>query len=187
MPVIKDMLLLPNMLEENKMKRVMTAEPNRYMAMGSTGDASGMLLRQWRFPDTYADKETVWSSDHDRIISWDYDHWGECIGRVKAKTGKFGLENWFQNGKPTHILAFIVDALKANEKGTEHENTKWTGFRVLGTVNRSNGYPVYSLQLFAKDSKSKTKVYSDANAPNVKQQSIDHEMNGVFIGDYNGE
>lgn len=159
--------------------RVMTAQPYCFGAMGSLGDASGMLLRQWRFPDTYNEKETVWSSDHDRIISWDYDHWGECVSRVKDKMGKSGLQSWWQNGRPTHILAFVVDALKANEKDTEWADTKWTGFRILGTVNRSNGYPVYSLQLFAKDNKAHTKVYSDANAPNVKQTMTGLQLKNI--------
>ena len=145
------------------MLKVRLAEPFRSYAMCSTGDASGMLLRQSKFPYAYRKDEEIWSADHDRIASWDHNHWVATIAKHKEKLGEFGLESWFQNGKAEDILAFLIDMMKAEGKA------KWTGFRILGTVNRSNGYPVYSLQLFAKNPKGKTTVYSSENAPNVKR------------------
>ena len=56
---------------------------------------------------------------------------------------------------------------------------KWSGFRVLGTVNPSNGYVVWSLGLFAKRRGSKTKVYSGERAPNVEGGGI--QFQGIRI------
>ena len=164
---------------------VYQAESYRFGEMGSFGKASGMLLRQSKFPDTYTDDELVWSSDHDRVIDWDYEHWKKCVEQARDSMKNGGLENWFQNGKVSDILAFLIDALKANEEGTDYADIKWTGFRVLGSVNRSNGYPVYSLQLFAKKRGSKTKVYSNSNAPNVKGHISSHNM--VMMNNMGGD
>lgn len=43
----------------------------------------------------------------------------------------------------------------------------WSGYRVLGTVNRGNGYPVWTLEIFAKGPDSDTEVYTGQVAPNV--------------------
>lgn len=147
------------------MNQVSKAQPFEYDQMGSFGNASGMILRQYRFPDTYTNKEKIETADHDRIVSYfGHEHWGECIQKAKWHMKNSGFERWLQEGAPDGILSFLVDVLKLDS------NIKWTGFRILGTVNRSTGYPVYSLQVFAKDPKSKTKVYSNLNAPNVIQR-----------------
>jgi hypothetical protein len=39
---------------------------------------------------------------------------------------------------------------------------------LLGSVNHGSGYPVWSLQLFAKHPDSKTVVYTGEKAPNVR-------------------
>lgn len=148
------------------MKYVTKAEPNRLMAMGSLGDASNMLLQQYQFPNSYRDDEIVIGEYHDRLMGWDYDHWTNIMEKYKSKLiGNYGLTTRFEQSKPTVLLKFLIDILKADT------SIKWTGFRILGSVNKSNGYPVYIFQLFAKSPKSKTNVYSDSNAPNVKRKN----------------
>ena len=163
-------------------RQVYKAEPYRWGEMGSFGKASGMLIRQFQFPDTYSvitDEFT--SSDHDRMLSWDYDHWSKTVEEFKPKIDG-GLEHWFRNGKAEDVLAFLVKAHKAT--GT------WTGFRILGTVNRSNGYPVYTLEIFRKGPGSITRVYSGSNAPNVNQPKRfmtvmgTYEDGDLFLSDY---
>jgi hypothetical protein len=158
------------------MNRVDMAEPYRYMATGSLGDATAMYLSQYRFPFRYASNETVWSVDHDRIIGWNYDHWENLIKKYKEKMGDYGLETWFIHGKSSDLLAFIVEALETKTKNV------WTGYRILCTVNKMNGNPVYTLQLFAKAKDSTTPVYSSERAPNVKQNTIYNPRNsyGMF-------
>jgi len=137
------------------------AEPYRHGAMGSLGDASYMLLRQFNFPDTYApalDKHIT--ADHDRCMSWDYKHVSRCFEKHTG-TGELGLQDWLRRATDENVLAFLSDILKADT------GVVWTGYRIMGTVHRGNGYPVWTLELFAKHPKSKTKVYTGSNAPNV--------------------
>lgn len=146
--------------------RVLTAEAYVPYAMSSTGNASGMLLRQYNFPDTYAEKDKHVTADHDRVIMWDREHWDACIKRAKS-IGDRSLEYWCEQGKAEDILTFLADLFSSETIGNT-KDIKWTGFRILGTVNRSNGYPVYTLELFAKHKDTKTKVYSTPMAPNVQ-------------------
>lgn len=159
--------------------RVFTAEAFYPGAMGSLGDASGMLLRQYKFPDTYAEKDTIAGADHDRIISWDRDHWDACIEKYRKIIGERSLDYWAQYGKPKDILAFLSDIFSSKSM-SDYKDITWTGFRILGTVNRSSGYPVYTLQLFAKHKDTKTKVYSTPMAPNV--QAVEAEGINIIYG-----
>lgn len=58
-------------------------------------------------------------------------------------------------------MSFVKDILKADPE------VDWTGFRITGTVNRSSGYTVFTIEVFAKHPDSSTKVYSNSTAPNV--------------------
>lgn len=143
-----------------RVKRVFTAyEPYSFGKLGSLGSATYMLIRQHDFPDTYEDHETLMQADHDRVVYWDHEHASRCF---QEHTGSGHLESWARRASASAILKFLKDLLKADP------DIKWTGFRILGSVHRGNGYPVWGLELFAKDPKSKTKVYSGQRAPNVK-------------------
>jgi hypothetical protein len=85
------------------------------------------------------------------------------------------MQMWLQSASKKPLMAFIIEALKVDQTDPE---TEWTGCRILGTVNRSNGYPVYSFQLFAN--KSKAKVYSGQCAPNVKGFGKKDKRNAVM-------
>jgi hypothetical protein len=74
-----------------------------------------------------------------------------------------------RRAKDQQVIDFLVDVLKADKSVT------WTGYRVLGTVNRSNGHPVWTLEIFAKDLKSDTEVYTGQDAPNVLTKPIYEE------------
>ena len=73
-------------------------------------------------------------------------------------------------------------ALKADAQPTFADGTvgEWSGVRVTGSVNRSNGYPVFCIELFAKHPDSDTKVYSGQAAPNVLKGSRYGEEEGGF-------
>lgn len=132
--------------------------------MGSLGSASNKLIRQFNFPWTYDDDEKMIQADHDRIIMWDYKHATACFDR-HMKTGEMGLTCWAQqHASDEQVMALLKDLFKVIHQLPEIE---WTGYRITGTVNRSNGYPVYSLWLFAKKKGSGTKVYSDELGANV--------------------
>lgn len=153
------------------MKQVMKAKRYRTMAMGSLGDARYMLLRQYKFPDTYTNAEKVVSADHDRILMWNYERWLEIIDSFKDRMSNHDLENWFRYGNEKDILEFLIEALNVEPDTPPYKlslKSKWTGFRILVTVNRVTGYPAYSFELFAKYRKSKTMVYSTESAPNVE-------------------
>ena len=131
--------------------------------MGSLGNASNKLIRQFRFPYEYDEDETMIQADHDRMLEWDYDH-ARFAFRLHTGTGELGLAQWAKSAGNEQVLALLKDLFKVDEN---HPGVKWTGYRITGTVNRSNGYPVYSLWLFAKKRSSGTKVYFDSHAPDV--------------------
>jgi hypothetical protein len=140
--------------------KVYPAEPYEYGRMGTFGKASNMLIKQYCFPDTYDEKDQILRADHDRCKQWDYEHATGCI-KKHTGWGEMGIGGWVEKSNHEKVFAFLKDILKADEK------VAWTGYRVTGSVNRSNGYPVFSLELFSKHPESDTKVYSGVTAPNV--------------------
>lgn len=146
---------------EVPMCSVLIAEPYRHGAMGSLGNARYMLIRQFRFPFKYSESDKIMSADHDRCFMWDREHAKRCFKEHTGR-GELTFEYWAQSAKDEAIFAFLKDILKADS------NIEWTGYRIMGTVNCSSGYPVWSLELFAKHPKSRTKVYTGEPAPNVR-------------------
>lgn len=147
------------------MTQVILAEPFRFMALSSLGDATFMLLRQHKFPLEYAENvDVLTTADHDRCLMWDYKHATACFEK-HLKTGELGLPGWLGKDDVTDedVMAFLKDILKAEE---HYPGVKFTGYRIMGTVNRSNGQSVFTLELFCN--KSRTKTYSGSNSPNVK-------------------
>lgn len=142
-------------------KTVLIAEPYRFGALASLGDAAYMLLRQFRFPHEYDTRDTIVTADSDRCFQADYSHAHKCF-QEHLHTGEMGLEHWLHTASAKKVIAFLKDILKADTK------VEWTGYRVLGTVHRGNGRRVYTVQLFAKHPESDTEVYTGPNAPNVK-------------------
>jgi len=140
--------------------QVQSAEPYRYGELGSLGRASGMLIRQFQFPSKYSPEDKFISADGDRCLQWDHDHARRCFTEHTGK-GELGLGDWVGRATDEQMITFIVDLLKADA------SVEWTGYRVLGTVNRSNGFPVWTLQLFAKHPDSDTEVFTGPGAPNV--------------------
>ena len=147
------------------MSGVYMAEPYDLNETGSLGRASGMLIRQHNFPHQYDSQlDKITSADHDRCFQWDHAHARRCFTEHTG-TGELNLERWVTSQPPDKVIAFLSDILKADAGAFR----AWTGFRVLLTVNRSNGFPVYTLELFAKHPDSHTQVYSGENAPNVRK------------------
>jgi len=143
-----------------KIHTVTLAEPYRFGAMGSLGDASHMFLAQYKFPYQYESRDKMLAADHDRCFQWDYAH-ARAACDNHMHTGELHIGDWVRKQTPERVFAFLKDILKADSL------VKWTGWRVCGTVNLANGYPVFSLSLFAKNSHSNTKVYTGDDAPNV--------------------
>lgn len=111
-----------------------------------------MLIRQYKFPHEYdADLDLHTSADSDRCCQWDWNHAIGCF-RKYTGTGPLGLSHWLTKASDRKVIAFFKELLKART------DVRWTGYRVLGTVNRSNGFAVYTLELFAKHPKSLTQV-----------------------------
>jgi hypothetical protein len=126
--------------------------------MGSFGDASNMLLRQFNFPGEYdSDVDVMTQADHDRCFSWDYKHTREVFTKY-LKTGELHLTSWLQEKETTDeiVMSFLKEMLNTEKN---HPGVEWTGYQITYTVNRSNGYPVFSFSLFCN--KSGVPVYSD--------------------------
>lgn len=155
-------------------KTVLEAEPFNANQTGSFGNASYMLLRQHRFPHDFEDHERLTGADSDRLAQWDRARY-EAVMRERPQPEATGYQNWLQSCSPSRMLPFLVKLLGADS------NVEWTGYRILVSVNKSNGYPVYSFELFAKDPRSATNVYSGHEAPNVKQTEREYVDKRGFI------
>jgi hypothetical protein len=158
------------------MRKTMVATRYRTGCMESLGNAMYALIRQHDFPFEYDEKKDAYTSaDHDRCFQWDYAHAKRCF-KEHTGTGDMGFEQWVRNSHAEEVMAFLKDILKVADLdakgvfGHPVGDSGWTGFRILGTVHRGNGYPVWSLELFAKGKGSKTKVYgeTDFNPPNLE-------------------
>lgn len=145
-----------------KVVEMMKAQPYIPYNMGSFGKAEYMLIRQHKFPAKWEmGVDVVVSADSDRILGWDYDGFRKTLSKYVG-SGELAIGEWAKTANSDDLMAFIKEALKVEEI---HPGVEFTGCRVLGTVNRSNGFPIYSLEVFAN--KSGQKEYSEGIAPNV--------------------
>lgn len=141
--------------------RIYPATRYQIGAISSTGKASNMLLRQYQFPDEYFEPDKHTQVDHDRLLSWDHAHTTACFEK-HTKRGELSFQSWINIATDQQILEFLIEVMKADP------TVKWTGYRVTGTVNRGNGFPVWGLELFAKHPNTRTVLYTGENAPNVR-------------------
>lgn len=150
-------------------RKVLTANFYRGGAMGSLGDASHMLLRQFQFPDTYSSMDSLTSGDSDRLFQQEYEHATRCF-KEHTGWGELGFEMWLRRAFDEDVVKFLTDILKADPL------VQWTGYRVMGSVHRGNGHAIFHLELFAKHPESHTEVYTGSNAPNVGERSQEEGM-----------
>jgi len=142
-------------------RQVLAANPYEMGQFGSFGKAEMMLLKQFNFPDIYDDLlDKLVRADHDRCRQWDYAYFSRCLKKFTGTEGDMFLEAWFQKADDETILRFLRTVLKAGVR------TKWTGYRILGTVEGS-GNVIWGFELFAKHPQSDTVVYTGHNAPNI--------------------
>ncbi len=144
--------------------RTLTAQPYNSGEMHSLGRAEHMLIRQVKFPDTLDKRDYHTGQDHDRLRANAYGRFQEIVLRHTG-SGDAAIGSWARDPKTTQkaLLAFCVEVLTANPE------VKWTGCRIMGTINRANGNTVFTIEVFAKHPDSTTQVYSDEDAPNVHQ------------------
>jgi hypothetical protein len=135
--------------------------------MGSLGQASNKLIRQYQFPYEYElGVDILIEADHDRMLTWNYDAFRR-ICQKHIKTGGMGIGSWAKQATHEEVMSFLMELFEEICDPC-HREVAWTGYRITGSVNRSNGNPVYHLWLFANDS-GRTKVYTGNNAPNVER------------------
>lgn len=145
------------------MNRVLTASaPYFFGGLDSLSRGRQLLMRQYRYPDTYDARDSHTGDDHDRIESGHgHAHARACYQKHLKTLGGAGIGFWVRETTHAKALAFCVEFLKADPA------VAWTGYRVLGTVNVSSGHTVWTISVFAKHPESDTQVYSGENAPNV--------------------
>ena len=155
--------------------QVHQAEPYRIGAMGSLGNAKYMLICQHNFPNFYVrNMDEIKQIDHDRAMQHYPDYTDRCF-KEHTSRGALDFEHWVVNATNEQVFAFLKDILKADTK------KEWTGYRILGTVTQ-RGFPVWTLQLFAKHPDTDTVEYSDYYAPNIKRGSSDQDDSISIMG-----
>lgn len=140
----------------------------------SLGNASGKLVGQFKFPYEYREDETLLTVDHDRIMfEWDWQ--GACKRHIPNGVS---LTTWIRRrAKPEDVLAFLCDLF---DTASSDPDTTFTGWRVLITINRSNGFPVYTMQLFARKNRGGTKVFTGPLGDNIDAKP--NEMRSLRSG-----
>lgn len=140
------------------------AEPYDAFKMGSDGSASCMYIRQSKFPHMYntAEGDKTFTEYDDSLLRGDYAY-NKSVMEEYYPRMKHDKTDWFRKEKISILMEFCEKILKADA------SIRWTGFRILGGVNKGNGYPYHIYQLFSKGENSTTKVYSGENAPNVQK------------------
>ena len=143
------------------MQRVEAAEPYDADQLSELGRATNMLIRQFRFPDEYEERELLLHGDSEQLL--EKGRLRRAIDAIRAHVGgePILLGSWAQGAKNKQVLAFLKDFLGAKKA------IAWTGYRITCTINRLTGARIWSCWLFAKDARSATVTYSDENAPNV--------------------
>jgi hypothetical protein len=144
------------------MPTVYQAEPFDITQVGSMGNASCMFICQHDFPNSFSAEDKLITADHDRCMDRDYSRYNQIIQKFTG-FGEGGLWQWLRENSKKRVMQFMIEFLEADS------TVNWTGCRAMLTVHRGNGWPVVTLQLFAKHPGSKTKIYSGANAPNVQK------------------
>lgn len=155
------------------MPRVLLAAAPYSQTLGSSGNATRMLICQHDFPDTFLGRE--------RLVSWDHDRAEDALGLSTRQEiferhtggGELEFRSWAQSATKGRIISFISEFLGQDPR------MRWTGCRVLGTTNPSNGHTVWTLELFRKSCSSKTLVYTGANAPNVEAGKLIMSREGI--------
>lgn len=81
--------------------------------------------------------------------------------RFTGYEGSGGLGDSIKEMSPCEALQFLVELLG------EDPAVGYTGYRILVTTHQAQGYPVWSLELFAKHPDSKTLVFDTENTPGL--------------------
>lgn len=149
----------------------------RYVSGTEYPAIQNMLVRQYRFPHEYRfgvdDMATAWS---DRIFfTPEWEHACRILGTER------------QYGLNTHIaelsdLTFLNYCRAWFPKQWVAER-KTIGARMMRHTNVSNGFTLYTVELFAQGEGFKLRLYTGADAPNVlhppkQTQCYDDEIMG---------
>ena len=157
---------------------VLIAEPFRHGAShySNAFPAEYMVVAQYNFPyDFNREKDEISSADSDRCFMWD-NEWSNKAPIIGTR--QYGYEANLQTASGDDLIRLCQHMLGCgygcHEKDPEKRAAakaewmakKFTGARVLCTVNRSNGYPVYSFEVF--NNVTKVKTYSgESRAENI--------------------
>ena len=129
-----------------------------------------MLIKQYNFPNTYEEKDKMYTAYSDRLESWDSDKFKSAVEKYYKNCCPNSIHYGVKRNSNEENLKAIIDISNADKE------ISWTGYRVMGTVN-GQGWNVYTLQLFAKSPDTTTEVFSNNDAPNVLKDKRYKKMN----------
>jgi hypothetical protein len=153
---MKNSTFLPG---NKKLLEVDKAQPYNCTAMGTFGNASGMLIKQFKFPLTFeSEKDKINVAFLDRIEGWRMEEAQNCL--KKYGLAGHGIHFTIREMSDQKVFDFVCEIMQV-------ERSSYTGFRILGGVQNS-GHPWFCFQLFAKHPDTDTQVFSGDDAPNVQ-------------------
>ena len=121
-----------------------------------------MLLRQFKFPDTYSDNEPMRSCSSDQL---DPIRMQQLFGQFIGLSGNDPTSNahvvlWFRTAAHVRVKTLIEELL-------DHEvPIFWSGYRVTASVDNV-GQAIWHFDLFSKRDETQTQIYTGEKAPNV--------------------
>jgi len=142
-------------------RRVVVAQAYDQYQLRALGSAVNMYVRQFQFPYEYDERDAWLAADIDRLSVLDRRRVMACIERQTGNVDAT-LADWVRRAYDNKIMYFLTELLQADA------GVAWTGYRVLGTVQRVTRRLAWTVELFAKHPESATRVYTGPDAPNVE-------------------
>ena len=123
-----------------------------------------VLVRQACFPNTYRKDEVFYGADTNFCLQHDPDDYcGKCLNRRGIKDIS-GFEAWLADASDEEALKFIVEFTRAKAE------IIWTGYRVMVSFHPEEECLFWTLELFSRNPRANTRVYTGVDAPNVKKR-----------------
>lgn len=141
-----------------KKNLVILAVPYQSEVFELYGNASYMLIRQFKFPFDFREDEKLISIWSNQFQQYDATFFAKSFSNSNQT-----FEYWLRRAEEKNILIFLKKLLKLDEV------VVWSGFRVLGTITESKQI-LFTFEVFSKRPGSNTKVYTGENgAMNLKK------------------
>jgi hypothetical protein len=117
-----------------------------------------MQICQSQFPTEYnTDSGDVLLTTYlDRYRRHYHEEYDALCKKFRIK-GDLSLTDWFMYSSSDEVLPFLISVFRIIF-GDFMDQHVWVGYRVLVSINKSNGYPYHYIELFHRGENSSTEL-----------------------------